>query len=411
MKNKGFISGLLSAAFCMSVFTGVPAAADDKIIMGDLNSDNFIDAVDASEILEYYAANSIFQPLEWSEEKIKASDIDGDGKILAADATWVLMYYAYLSVGGVVDNIADFRQYTILTDDMASYSGDIYTELSVKESYDSSAHQISLSWNPMENATGYRVDVYTDQYYDENGQPFRYSGDVQECNFTAQLPDELSAENNYRYRITPYIHYEDFEADCGKQYADGSLGTYFFTGNRPYNSVKFRVNSADLQPHDNYALYNIIGTPKRIGTYYVSNSDKEVIEKFAEEHFTSEMTNYDRIIYFMEWIHENMEYDTEYSQSWMMGSNFVECVIEYKLGQCLQYNGALAEYLAYLGYDSYLLEMITPGGMHHYRAELSIDGIVYGMEVGDQGSDNPETGYKWMWAFDTNQPMLLVRPN
>ncbi|MDE6781048.1 MAG: hypothetical protein K2J40_06285 [Ruminococcus sp.] len=396
--------------------------------MGDVNGDNLIDAVDASEILEYYALNSTFQPTDWSEEKIKSADIDGDGNILAADATWVLMYYAYLSVGGVVDNIADFRQYTILTEDMASYSDDIYTELSVKESYDSSAHQISLSWNPMENATGYRVDVYTDQYYDENGQPFRYSGDVQECNFTAQLPDELSAENNYRYRITPYIHYEDFEADCGKKYADGSLGTYFFTGNRPYNSVKFRVNSADLQPHDSYALYDIRynndwnGNPTRVNAYgsktsgdafYISDTDREILESFIEEHFTPEMTNYDRIIYFMNWIHDNIEYATEeqYQENTMWDGNFIKDVIELKVGQCLQYNGALAEYMAYLGYDTYMLRMYTTGGLHHYRAELNIDGIVYGMEVGDQGSDNPETGYKWMWAFDTNQPMLLVRPN
>ena len=311
---------------------------------------------------------------------------------------------------------------------MASYSGDIYTELSVKESYDNSAKQISLSWNPMENATGYRVDVYTDQYYDENGQPFRYSGDVQECNFTAQLPAELSAENNYRYRITPYIRYQDFEAECSKQYADGSLGTYFFTGNRPYNSVKFRVNSADLRPHDSYALYNIKhdnrwgGKPTRVSVYgnktyddafYISDNDREILEKFIEEHFTPEMTNYDRIIYFMNWIHDNMEYATEeqYQEHTMWDGNFIKDVIELKVGQCLQYNGALAEYLAYLGYDTYMLEMITSGGLPHFRAELNIDGIVYGMEVGDRGSDNPPTGYRWFWAFDTNQPMLLVRPN
>lgn len=417
IRSKKIISALAGTVMCASVFASVPAIADDTFILGDVDGNGTVDAVDATEILRYYSSISTGKQVDWSEEKKKSADADGDSKVLAVDATWVLMYYAHLSVGGTIDNITDFKYCSEISEKIKSYDGNIYTDMSVKESYDSSSHQISLSWNPMENATGYRVDVYTDQYYDEDGQPFRCSGDVSDCQFTAQLPAELSSDNNYRYRITPYFRYGDFEVEYSKKCADGSLGTYFFTGNRPYNSVKFRVNSAELKPHDSYALYDIRynnpwdGVPTRTGTYYVSDSDKEVLEKFAEENFTPEMTNYERIIYYMEWIHENMEYDTDYSFSWSMGGNFVMCVVEYKLGQCLQYNGALAEYLAYLGYDTYLLELYSEGGMHHYRAELNIDGIVYGMEIGDRGFDNPDTGYKWMWFFDTNRPMLLVRPD
>lgn len=422
-KVNRIIAGLSGTFICLSHMMNLSSMADDKFILGDTNNDGIVDAVDAAEILEYYSENSVGISSEWSEEKIKSADIDGDGKILATDATWILMYYAYLSVNGTVDNISDFKYYTEISEAMASYNGDIYSDMSVRESYDSSLKQISLSWNPVENATGYRVDVYTDQYYDENGQPFRYSGDVTDCQFTAQLPSELSAENNYRYRITPYFHYEDFESDCAGKYVDGSQGTYFFTGNRPYNSVKFRVNSAELKPHDSYALYDIksdnpvridvYGNKTRYDAFHISDDDRRILEEFINEHFTPEMTNYDRIVYFMEWIHDNMEYASEeqYQEQTMWDGNFIHYIIELKLGQCLQYNGALAEYMSYLGYDTYMLEMYTPGGIHHYRAEVNIDGIVYGMEVGDRGSDNPETGYKWFWTFDTNQPMLLVRPD
>lgn len=431
MKRTGrkIIAGLTGAVICTSTPVIAPVMADDSITLGDFNNDGEINAVDATAILEYYSNSSTGNTVKLSEETKKSADIDGDGKILATDATWVLMYYAYLSIQGRVNNITDFMNYTEITDNMASYDGNIYEDMSVKESYDTSANQLSLSWQPMENATGYRVDVYTDQYYDENGQPFRYSGDVTECQFTAQLPAELTAENNYRYRITPYFHYEDFETDCSKKYVDGSLGKYFITGERPYNSVKFRVNSADLHPHDSYALYDIRddngfdGKAVRVNTYgyktrqdafYISDGDKELLEAFIDENFTPDMTNYDRIIYFMEWIHENIEYATEeqYQEHTMWDGNFMKDVLEVKAGQCLQYNGALAEYLAYLGYDTYMLRMYTePYRIHHYRAELNIDGIVYGMEVGDKGSDNPETGYKWAWAFDTNQPMLINRPD
>ena len=430
MKKTGrkIIAGLTGAVICNSASVISPVMADDSFILGDFNNDGEINAVDATEILQYYSDNSTGESFELSEEIRKSADIDGDGEILATDATWVLMYYAYLSVEGKVNNISDFRYYTEITDNMASYDGNIYEVMDVTESYDFSANQLNLNWKPMENATGYRVDVYTDQYYDENGQPFRYSGDVSECQFTAQLPAELSADNNYRYRITPYFHYEDFETDCGRKYADGSLGTYFLTGDRPYNSIKFRVNSADLHPHDSYALYDIRynngfdGQPVRVNAYgyrtqqdafFISDNDRELLETFIEENFTPDMTNYDRIIYLMEWIHDNIEYATEeqYQEHTMWDGNFIKDVLEIKAGQCLQYNGALAEYLAYLGYDTYMLRMYTEGGVHHYRAELNIDDIVYGMEVGDKGSDNPETDYKWLWAFDMNQPMLINRPD
>ncbi len=412
----------------VSLSAKFPVMADDMFILGDFNNDGSVNAVDATEILQYYADKSTGAGIEWSEEKKKSADIDGDGEILAIDATWVMMYYAYLSVNGKTDNISDFKYYTEIADSMESYNGNIYEDMAVKESYDSATHQLTLSWNAMPNATGYRISVYTDQYYDENGQPFVTSGDVPDCNFTAQLPWELSGEDNYRYRITPYFAESDFKADCGRKYADGSSGTYFLTGERPDNSVKFIVNSAELNPHESYALYDIRynnewgGQPTRVNAYgykthqdafYITDNDRQLLEKFIEENFTSDMTNYDRIRYFMEWIHDNIDYATEeqYQEHTMWDGEFVKDVLEVKAGQCLQYNGALAEYLAYLGYDVYMLRMYTEGGLHHYRAELDIDGIVYGMEVGDRGSDNPETDFKWMWDFDTEQPMLLNRPN
>jgi hypothetical protein len=93
------------------------------------------------------------------------------------------------------------------------------------------------------------------------------------------------------------------------------------------------------------------------------------------------------------------------------GSLVDNCVVNLKVGQCLQFNGSACELMALMGYDVYMLHCYSEGGYPHYRFELNIDGIVYGMEVGDRQYDNPATGYRWEWAFDTNRPMLLVRPD
>jgi len=296
--------------------------------------------------------------------------------------------------------------------------------MTVREFYSAEKKEFALNWTAVNGVDGYHVDLFTDQLYDENGQPFRFSTDVTGVNFLARLPDVFSTGSNYRYRITPFIKGEKGEnIYSAKKYTDGATGAYFLSGKRLYNSVSFRVDTAELTPHDSYAIYDIrSGDPVKVDindypvTYdalVVPDSDKELLEQFAAEHFTAGMTNYDKIIYFMNWIHDNNDYATEeeYQDNAMWDGRFVHSVVELRKGQCLQFNGALAELMCLMGYDVYMIHCYAEGGGLHYRFDVNIDGIVYGMEVGDKQFDNPPTGYRWMWAFDTNRPMLITRPS
>ena len=91
--------------------TFIPETQDLKIIvsegnmLGDVNGDGKVNAVDASVISVEYALLSTDGISDFTDEQNKAGDADGDGKISAIDASYVASYYAYLSTGGTETNM------------------------------------------------------------------------------------------------------------------------------------------------------------------------------------------------------------------------------------------------------------------------------------------------------------------
>ena len=65
--------------------------------LGDVNNDGKINAVDASDVLAYYARISTNQEGGYTEEQKLAADVTHDGSINAVDASNILAYYAYIS--------------------------------------------------------------------------------------------------------------------------------------------------------------------------------------------------------------------------------------------------------------------------------------------------------------------------
>ena len=65
--------------------------------LGDVNNDGKINAVDASEVLTYYAMISTNKNGGFTGAQKLAADVDHNDKINAVDASCILSYYAYLS--------------------------------------------------------------------------------------------------------------------------------------------------------------------------------------------------------------------------------------------------------------------------------------------------------------------------
>lgn len=70
---------------------------ENAYMLGDVNNDGKINAVDASEVLTYYAMISTNQNGDFNEAQKLAADVNYDGKINAVDASCILSYYAYTS--------------------------------------------------------------------------------------------------------------------------------------------------------------------------------------------------------------------------------------------------------------------------------------------------------------------------
>lgn len=66
-------------------------------VLGDVNKDGKINAVDASSVLAYYARTSTNQEGGYDDAQQLAADVNHDGVINAVDASNILSYYAYSS--------------------------------------------------------------------------------------------------------------------------------------------------------------------------------------------------------------------------------------------------------------------------------------------------------------------------
>ncbi|MBO4493053.1 MAG: hypothetical protein J5724_01560 [Ruminococcus sp.] len=66
--------------------------------LGDVNMNGKVDAVDASNVLSYYASISIGKEGSFSNEQLELADFDDNGKIDAVDASKILSLYAARSV-------------------------------------------------------------------------------------------------------------------------------------------------------------------------------------------------------------------------------------------------------------------------------------------------------------------------
>lgn len=70
--------------------------------LGNINGDEYIDAVDATIVLTEYAELSVNNPSTLSEEQSKFADVNADGQVNAVDSSLILSYYAEVSTGGTL---------------------------------------------------------------------------------------------------------------------------------------------------------------------------------------------------------------------------------------------------------------------------------------------------------------------
>lgn len=78
--------------------TTVPTEEGDDILLGDITGDGKINALDATNVLTYYAMLSTKNEADITEAQKKAGDVDKNGVLNAVDASYILSYYAFTQI-------------------------------------------------------------------------------------------------------------------------------------------------------------------------------------------------------------------------------------------------------------------------------------------------------------------------
>lgn len=176
-----------------------------------------------------------------------------------------------------------------------------------------------------------------------------------------------------------------------------AASTGYIEKNSKTAMTRLAKGAEDLTPHKSFRVYNIQGKKTTSYTYAMSKNDLSILKAFAKEHFTDGMSAAKKVAYTMQWIHSNVTYASS-SASWnkISGKSWVEAIFKYQTGQCVQYNGALACMMAYLGYDSSLVQGYRTSHYgstwQHFWAQVEIEDTTYLMEAGNYGKSG-----KWYY--------------
>lgn len=149
------------------------------------------------------------------------------------------------------------------------------------------------------------------------------------------------------------------------------------------------LENAALTPHDSYIIYDRQVTPeKEYMTVKLSEKDIAILDDFANTHFTDGMTMAQKLWITQQWIHKKVDYAYAGSK-WnsIVNLSYVEAIFVNRMGQCVQYNGAMAAMMIWFGYDVYMVKGWTDTGNQHFWTEVVIDGKTYLMECGNYGKN------------------------
>lgn len=110
MRKKTLMS-LAAAAVIAVSSAGITAHGEaSPFLIGDVNGDGTVDAVDASAVLAAYASISSGKESPLYTYQETAADLNGDGAVDAVDASLILSYYAFASVSDEEAIFADFLE-------------------------------------------------------------------------------------------------------------------------------------------------------------------------------------------------------------------------------------------------------------------------------------------------------------
>lgn len=243
------------------------------------------------------------------------------------------------------------------------------------------AKTVTVKWKGNPNAT--RYELWCVKYKKVSGGYSQSGGEYRVASLGADKTSyTVKNLNNSKYSYEFYVK-------CF------SSNICFVISEHSYSSdttARMRAATKRKSGKNRYKI-NVINTRgkknKVAWTVTLSSKDKKILKDFASKHFEKGWSNAQKAQYVLSWINQNVTYASKKSYSSINKKSYVEAIFKYKKGQCLQYNGAYAAFLVYLGYDARIIQgwrgNSAKNKWSHYWCEINCGGIWYLMETGNYG--------------------------
>lgn len=249
-------------------------------------------------------------------------------------------------------------------------------------------NKTTVSWSKNTLADGYQVGIQDYDWYYDNYFESYYSDDSNAIKVTKTIKD--NCVTSWSKKIKENDEYT-FAVRSFKK-VNGKTVYSKWSELKSSASMDARVNAAVLKPHRSFPVYNIQGAKTYTGwTSTISDSDVKTLKKFIKNNFTDKMSREEKLEVTLRWINRNVTYAEGSDWYEIVNLSYVDAIFNHKKGQCVQYNGAMAAMMAYLGYDVSLVQGYRgtwPGNFwQHFWVEVYIDGVTYICETGNYECD------------------------
>ena len=359
---KKMLIGSISAMLCaVCLSAGIPAAAA-SVTAGDINVSGAADIADAVLLLRLVGEDlSADAAPVIPAEGLAAADFDRNGFLDMRDVSSLLR---------------------LIDDSEPSEDGQAEPEESAAVSEDGQDGLAAVFDEPEESASGLEAPA------DEPEEP----EDAQADNAAEHIFTGTLVQGNA-------VYFYDKDGNCLN--AENPLDAALFEviENAPRREEMPRV--IEIWDNDSIDCFMRTEFPTELYApcprYRIYDKDIALLEAFAAEHFTDEMTVTQKLWITHQWIHSNVTYafaDVTPEGFWSL--TYADAIFRLQLGQCVHYNGAMADMLAYLGFDVYMVKGKVGGRNQHFWTEVLIGDQRYYVETGNKGKN----GSYWQYFFE-----------
>lgn len=241
---------------------------------------------------------------------------------------------------------------------------------------------VRLNWDKVDEATGYEV------YFSTDAVNFKR---VKRFNKNTRVKYTKKGLTPYKSKYYFYIKvFKRVNNQISYIYQSDVINSF---------DVESVINGSVGTSLGSYKTTNVQGKKPSSYKSSISSDDKKIFYTFELEHYTDDMSPCDRIYNTFMFIHKKVTYASGGLWSKIGGSTYADAIFNKRLGQCAQYNGAMVEYLCYLGINAKLIMgyrgYSDSDKWQHFWGEARLkNGKLYVVETGNYGNDG-----SWYYFF------------